>query len=911
MKVIKFIKGKVAKMRKTLLIFFIVLLPSISMAQENALKKKLDVSFDNIPIKEVLVILRDKAGLSFAYNNNLSELDKKINKKYKGKTVSEILDDILKTNGMDYRRVGKNITIYKTSGRKHKVTVSGYVFDAKTGEALIQCNVYDKNTMTGVVTNNFGYFSLSLPNSNSPGIIVFSYLGYETREVATSGKGAVLNIKLTPKQTNLNEVTIEAEKNNNEILSTDMGKMSMKAAEINAIPAIGGETDVLKAITLLPGIKQGVDGSSGFYVRGGGPDQNLILLDGVPLYNPYHLWGFLSTFNADAINNIEITKGAFPARYGGRLSSVLDITMKDGNNLKWDKDVTIGLLSAKFMASGPIKKDVSSIMISARRTYADLIYMLIYQMQNSSDDDTEKKGYNFTDINLKYNYKFSGKDRLFVSAYFSRDKYFYKQKYEVPFDNFTTTEKIERSEGWGNITASARWNHLFGQKIFMNTTVYFSGYNYYTNNYYDNKSDEPEEIPNKENKVEYSSRVEDISIKQDYQYFPSDKHQIRFGIGSIFHYFKPGVSVYASETGKETIENNMTKNDIRATELSAYIEDNFDLSRVIKLNAGVRISGFLVDNTGYFSAQPRISTRFLLSKNTSLKIGYAKMTQYIHLLTSSSIVQSSDLWVPSTKNIKPEHSQQLSAGVSSLFKNKYLLEIEGYYKTMDNLIEYKDGANFMDSGTTWEDKVASGKGDSYGVEFFLKKKAGKLTGWIGYTLSWTNRKFEDINFGREFPFRYDRRHDISLVAMYKFNEKWSLNGTWVYYTGNAVSVPTYAYAAPGYDGKFHTWSSFPSPYMTTGSDIIYSGIIESYESRNNYRLPAYHRLDVSATYSWKKKKTSQKLSFGITNLYNRMNPSFYYSTSHYLDNETNEPVLMYYKVTLFPFMPTLSYKISF
>ena len=897
-------------MRKTLLIFFIVLLPSISMAQENALKKKLDVSFDNIPIKEVLVILRDKAVLSFAYNNNLSELDKKINNKYKGKTVSEILDDILKTNGMDYRRVGKNITIYKTSGRKHKVTVSGYVFDAETGEALIQCNVYDKNTMTGVVTNNFGYFSLSLPNSNSPGIIVFSYLGYETQEVATSGKGAVLNIRLTPKQTNLNEVTIEAKKNNNEILSTDMGKMSMKAAEINAIPAIGGETDVLKAITLLPGIKQGVDGSSGFYVRGGGPDQNLILLDGVPLYNPYHLWGFLSTFNADAINNIEITKGAFPARYGGRLSSVLDITMKDGNNLKWDKDVSIGLLSAKFMAGGPIKKDVSSIMISARRTYADLIYMLIYQMQNSSDDDTEKKGYNFTDINLKYNYKFSGKDRLFVSAYFSRDKYFYKQKYEVPFDNFTTTEKIERSEGWGNITASARWNHLFGQKIFMNTTVYFFFFFYYTNNYYDNKSDEPEEIPNKENKVEYSSRVEDISIKQDYQYFPSDKHQIRFGIGSIFHYFKPGVSVYASETGKETIENNMTNNDIGATELSAYIEDNFDLCRVIKLNAGVRISGFLVDNTGYFSAQPRISTRFLLSKNTSLKIGYAKMTQYIHLLTSSSIVQSSDLWVPSTKNIKPEHSQQLSAGVSSLFKNKYLLEIEGYYKTMDNLIEYKDGANFMDSGTTWEDKVASGKGDSYGVEFFLKKKVGKLTGWVGYTLSWTKGKFEDINFGREFPFRYDRRHDISLVAMYKFNEKWSLNGTWIYYTGNAVSVPTYAYAAPGYDGEFHSWSSFPSPYMTTSSDIASSGIIESYESRNNYRLPAYHRLDVSATYSWKKKKTLQKLSFGITNLYNRMNPSFYY-TSHYVDNETHEPALIYYKVTLFPFMPILSYKISF
>ena len=897
-------------MQRILIILFTIMVSLNGLSQTNPLDKVISVTFDDITIKEALNILKNRAGVSFAYNDNLKELDKKITKRFNDKKITEILDALLKTNDLGYRRVGNNITIYKTTGRKFKITVSGYIFDAETGEALIQCNVYDKKSMTGVVTNNFGYFSLSLPGGAVNDTIVFSYLGYETKEVEAKSKDIVLSIKLTPKQIDLGEVTVKSEQNNKEVLSSSMGKMSMKAAEINALPAIAGETDVLKAITLLPGIKQGVDGSSGFYVRGGGPDQNLILLDGVPIYNPYHLWGFLSTFNADAINNIEITKGAFPARYGGRLSSVLDITMKDGNNVKWDKDVTIGLLSAKFMVSGPIKKNVSSIMITARRTYADLIYIPIYRMQNSDNEDIEKRGYNFTDINMKYNYKFSEKDRLFISAYFSRDKYFDEQKYKEPVQEGENIQTQKRNQGWGNIIASARWNHLLGQKLFMNTTMYFSGYNYYTNDFYKYESLDPEEIPNKENRVEYTSRIEDITIKQDYQFFPSDKHQVRFGIGSIFHYFKPGVSVFASETGKETIENSMKNNDIRATELSAYIEDDFDLSRVIKLNAGIHASGFIVEGTGYYSFQPRLSVRFLISKNTSFKLGYANMAQYIHLLTTSGIVQSSDLWVPSTAKIKPQQSNQYSAGVSTLFKDTFYFEIEGYYKTMNNLIEYKDGANFMDSGTSWEDKVASGKGDSYGVEFFMKKKSGKLTGWIGYTLSWTNRIFEDINFGREFPFRYDRRHDVSLVAMYKFNERWSLNGTWVYYTGNAVSVPTYSYVSPGYDGKYHSWSSFPTPYMTTSSEVGTSGIIESYDSRNNYRLPAYHRLDVSAAYRWKRPKASHVLTFGITNLYNRMNPSFYYS-SHGQDIHTGQIYSEYTIVTLFPAMPILSYRISF
>ncbi len=692
------------------------------------------------------------------------------------------------------------------------------------------------------------------------------------------------------------------------VISSGQGRIKLNADEINAIPAMAGETDVLKAITLLPGIKQGVDGSSGFYVRGGGADQNLILLDGVPLYNPYHLWGFLSTFNADAINNIEITKGAFPARYGGRLSSVLDITMKEGNNQKWQKEVSIGLLSAKASISGPLIKDKSSIMISGRRTYADLIIVPILKKQNSQDDTEKTEGYNFTDLNLKYNCIFSNKDRLFVSGFFSRDKY-YLDKKTTNSGEVTTTENQKRDEGWGNISGSVRWNHLFGDKLFLNTTFYYSSYKYYTDSRYKSTSTNTEERPEKENSVEYSSVIEDFSLKQDYQFYLNDRHLIRFGMGVIYHNFKPEVSVFFSETDKQTIRNTFS-NNIQATELSLYFEDDFELSKRIKLNAGLHTSGFLVQNSSYFSFQPRLSARFIMNRNLAFKLGYSSMTQYVHLLTSSGITQSSDLWVPSTDKVKPQHSNQLSVGSALQLGKNFQLELDAYYKIMNNLIDYKDGANFLSTASGWEDLVSVGKGDSYGLEVFLKKNKGKLTGWLGYTLSWTNRVFEEINFGEEYPYRYDRRHDVSVVGMYKFSEKWSLNGSWVFYTGNAVSVPILSYAAPGYDGNFHSWSSFPDPYMTVGAEISSSGIIENYASRNNYQLPTYHRLDVAASRKAVRKKSIHELSFGLTNLYNRSNPSFYY-VSHEQDIETGKPELKYYTTTMFPLMPTVSYKIIF
>lgn len=895
-------------MKKIIASLFLLLIVMSSFAQNNSLDKRISISFNNIRLKEALDLLETKTGISTAYNSNNKAFDKNINKKYTDKTVSYILNDILKDANLKYKLIGSKVTIYKEKQKSSNVTISGYIYDAQNGESLIGCTIFDPINIIGTTTNVYGFYSLTIPN-NKNNTIVFSFIGYESRKIDMSALKSKQNISLVPAQNELSEVVISGTSTNDKVISNKMSVIKLNAKEINSIPAIGGEVDVLKAITLLPGVKQGVDGSSGFYVRGGSPDQNLILLDGVPLYNPYHLWGFLSTFNSDAINNIEIIKGAFPARYGGRLSSVLDITTKDGNNQKWQKDFTIGLLSAKVSVSGPLVKDKSSIMVSARRTYADLIIVPILKNQNSFNNSKIKQGYNFTDFNLKYNYKLSKNDKLFVSGFYSKDKYYYENKIENKYPTATINENTQKNQGWGNLVGSIRWNHIFGDKLFLNTTAYYSSYNYYTNSSYKSTSTNTDFMPEQGNSIEFVSKIDDIAIKQDYHYYPNNKHKIKFGLAGIHHTFNPGVTAYFSETDKQTIDNSTGNEEINATELSFYIEDDFKLNSFIGINVGLYTSGFFVQNTKYISPQPRISTRFLINENLSFKLGYAKMTQYIHLLTSSGLTQASDLWISSTDSIKPQQAHQFSLGSAFIIAKQYQVEIDVYYKSMNELIDYRDGASFLSSGD-WEDKTATGKGYSYGAEFFIRKTKGKLTGWLGYTLSWTNRQFNEINFGKEYPYKYDRRHDISLVGMYKFNKKWALNGSWVFYTGNAVSIPTSVYTTPGYDGQYHSWSSFPTPSSTEGSDISTTGIIESYTERNNYRLPAYHRFDISATRTFQKENSKHELNFGLTNLYNRMNPSFYY-TSHEQDLNTGEVKRKYYTMTLFPLMPTISYKVSF
>ena len=907
--------------------FFILswnlLLMPIALAQNSTdvLLKVVSISAEEEDVFQILEKLSKQTDIQFVYNPSDLNAQRKYNFEESKQEIKSLLKELFKEEPIDFKANNGQIILFKNLTKKNETTLSkskstekivfsGYVHDAETGEALIAAAVYEKNSLTATITNNFGFFSLTLPSGEQT--VTISYIGHESKEYIISDSKQV-KVNLAVSNNNLEEVVVLAdpEEKNDPIQSSQMSSIRLSMKMMKAVPASGGEPDILKGIALLPGFAQGADGTSGFYVRGGGADQNLILLDGVPMYNPFHLFGFLSTFNSDAINNVEVTKGAFPARYGGRLSSVLDITTKEGSNQKWIKNITLGLLSARVNVGGPIKKDVSSISFSARRTLLDLIIVPAAALRE--EGFVKKTGYNFGDVNMKFNYKLSDKSRIFLSGFYTKDVFSLKASEK---NESIGKQKLDNSQGWSNYFGSLRWNFLFNDKLFCNTTLYYSNYQFFTRSVNQFETEDPALSPSFYRESDFTSAIDDWSIKQDYQYFANHNHTIRFGANAIFHTFKPGVFTISQETENEMEEANSVDNSIKAKEYSLYLEDDMKLGKKFRFNFGIHAAGINVQETFYGSIQPRASLNFIVNKNFALKAGYSKMNQFLHLLTSSSLLKASDLWVPVTKKIKPQISTQYSLGTALNLGENYSLEIEAYYKDMDGLIEYKDGASFIVNSDNWEDKVSVGKGTSYGTEFFLQKKKGALTGWIGYTLSWTDRQFEDINFGDPFPYKYDRRHDISLVANYQLNPKWSFNSAWVFYSGNHVSFPTSTHINAQYQGRQdYGWLQFPSAESTVGNFYLGSpGVNENISGRNNFQLPAYHRLDISAS----RKKVNKKgrdteLIVGLTNAYNKLNPSFYYTQYGSVNNMGDVQNLdaKVYQVSLFPMLPTISYSLTF
>lgn len=764
---------------------------------------------------------------------------------------------------------------YTTQAQNH--TISGYIKDKESGESLIGANVFNKQDLTGTTTNTYGFYSLTLPQDSVT--LVVSYVGYSPIETRIYlDKDITLNLELTS-SIELDEIVITSEEEIQQ--QTRMSTIDVPVQQIKSLPALMGEVDVLKVMQLLPGVQSGSEGSSGLYVRGGGPDQNLILLDGVPIYNSSHLFGFFSVFNADAINKVELIKGGFPARYGGRLSSVIDISMKEGSTKEFKGTATIGLIASKVTLEAPIKKDKTSFLFSARRTYIDILARPIIKAQN---DGLGTAGYYFYDLNAKINHKFSDKDRLYVSGFFGQDKAFSKFKDEYTNGNQTTQYQDQFGLKWGNAIGALRWNHLFTPKLFSNVTLTYSKYKFAVFEETKTKTITPTDTQNEVFAIEYNSGIEDWAAKIDFDFIPNPGHYIRFGANGISHSFNPGVLAYRLDD-LDTVAGSFQTN---ALEFAAYIEDDARLTDRLKVNAGVHFSGFNVEGKTYTSIQPRVAARYLINSSLSLKASYAQMAQFIHLLTNSGIGLPTDLWVPSTARIKPQTSYQVALGLAKTFSPMYELSIEGYYKEMDNLIEYKDGASFTSVNKDWQDKVESGSGTSYGAEVFFQKKTGKLTGWAGYTLSWTNRQFDNINFGNPYPYRYDRRHDISITSVYKLNEHIELAGTWVFGTGNSITLPTQSY-------KQH--NSNPNDY--------YYNTINYYEGRNSYRMPAYHRLDVSIAWVKQKKNGVRRFTLGFYNMYNRKNP-FFITTGY--DNNGNKKFVQY---SLMPILPSVSYRFDF
>jgi hypothetical protein len=759
-----------------------------------------------------------------------------------------------------------------------KISINGYITDAASGERLLGASIIVNGSATGTTSNNYGFYSITLPSSPDSVELLFSMVGYQVHaEKAAANKDQKISVALSI-QKELEEVMVKSSRKADIQNRTQMSSISLSPETIKNLPAFLGEADVLKAIQLLPGIQAGTEGSNGVYVRGGGIDQNLILLDGVPVYNASHLFGFFSVFNADAINSVDVLKGGFPARYGGRLSSVIDIRMKEGNNQEFKGEGGIGLIASRLTLEGPLKKGKSSFMVSGRRTYADIFMRPI--IKASSDGDVDA-GYFFYDLNAKANIYVTPKDHLYLSGYFGRDKFTAKEESESSSGN--NDDRLKSGIQWGNATAVIRWNHEFGKRLFSNLTANYTRY------VFDLFSDETVKTSSGQKErffQKYFSGIRDYSTRFDLDYLPNPNHYIRTGASITWHSYRPGAfqsKVTSATFNEDTV---LQSSFINANEIDAYIEDDWKLSPHLKINPGVHFTGFNVQGKWFGSVQPRLAARLLLNNDMSLKASYAQMSQFIHLLTNNGLGLPTDLWVPATKIVPPQQSHQWALGWAYNHKKGYEFSVEGYYKTMQGVIEYAEGASFVNTIGSWEDRVETGSGKSYGTELFAQKNRGKTTGMAGYTLSWTNRQFDNLNGGKTFPYKYDRRHDFKVAVVHQVSKRFQLSADWVYGTGVSTTFPVALYE------------------NNSGQRI------EVYNGRNDYRMPAYHRMDVGLKWSKQKKRHEKAWVINVYNVYNRLNAFYIYRDLEY-DNTTNTYKNVFTKVTLFPVIPSFSYQFKF
>ncbi|MBW8522875.1 TonB-dependent receptor [Chryseobacterium chendengshani] len=757
-----------------------------------------------------------------------------------------------------------------TAFAQEQRTISGTVRDGKNGELVIGATIkVEEDPTINITANEYGFYSLSLPQGNYT--VAVAYGGYENyRQTVQLDQNVKLDLILNQEKertTQIDEVIISAVKKDKNLTSAQMGTETLSIKSIEKLPVLFGEKDVLKTIQLLPGIKSNGEGSSGFSVRGGATDQNLILLDEAPVYNASHLLGFFSTFNSDALKDASIIKGNSPAQYGGRLSSVMDVKMKDGNNKDYNVNGGIGLISSRLSVEGPIQKEKSSFIVSGRRTYADVFL-------KATDDFKDSKLY-FYDLNLKANYQINENNRLYISGYFGRDV--------LGLGNTFATD-------WGNTTATLRWNSIINSKLFSNTSFIYSNYDYKVS------------LTSNDNTFGLDSQIQDWNLKQDFSWFAGNKHSVRFGLQSIYHTITP-----SSASG--TSVSSFPRNSRYSWENALYINDDFKATEKLTVNYGLRLSMFSVlggdtfntYNNGvltdsqflekgkfgktYINLEPRITANYRINEVSSIKGGYARNTQNLHLLSNSSSGNPTDQWIGSSYTVKPEIADQISAGYSRNFNNNnYEINAEVYYKLMQNQIDYKNGAEItFDTAADVEAELLFGKGRAYGFEIIAKKKSGKLTGWISYTLSKTERKINGINDNNWYNARQDKTHDLSVVATYELNPKWSFSGLFVYSTGNAVTFPT---------GK----------YELLGQTIF------QYSKRNADRMPAYHRMDLSATYEpGNNKRFQSSWSFGIYNVYGRENAY----TIAFEDNPEKLGTTRAMQTSLFKFVPNITYNFKF
>ncbi len=900
--------------RVTLVVMMMIFSLSGLQAQTNRVDetRMVTLNMQKASVREILDEIQKQTGVTFSYESSLLSELQKTTFRADDEALTDCLTRLFANLPVVYKMTG-NVVVLKRKPKQ--VTVSGFVRDKRSAESLIGASVYEAHSRVGTASNNFGFFSLTLPSGNIT--IRSSYIGYTSHQHILNGleRDTVLTIELEP-SASLEEVVITGQSNDKQsVLSTQMGALEINQQTIRSTPVMFGEADIIKTLQLTPGVSAGTEGTAGMYVRGGNVDENLFLIDGNPVYQINHIGGIFSAFNPEAISGMDFFKSGFPSRYGGRLSSVVDVHTKEGNMKEYHGSASIGLISGNLNFEGPIIKDRTSFNIGLRRTWLDVLSAPAVAIANkiTKKDGTRLRArYAFHDLNLKVNHIFNDRSRMYLSLYNGNDVLkggstdFPDQDSD---NNYNYDSDV--SLRWGNIMATAGWTYVFNNRLFGKVSGVFTRYHSRLRNtehdVVGNEGDEDYSDSFREN--ETNTGITDFGLRTSFDYLPASAHHIRFGGDYLVHRFHPEYNrSVAYEKNEETsveIGQEFANDLLWGHEAGVYAEDDWTLSSAVRLNAGLRFSLFNVQGKTYTGLEPRVSLRWLLDDNLSFKASYSRMNQYVHLISNSFISLPTDAWMPVTRKLKPLISDQVSAGFYYNLNKEYNFSVEGYYKTLDNLLEYRDGHTFTPSFVNWEDKLTAGEGRSYGAEFMVRKETGRTTGWVGYGLSWSDRQFDELNQGARYPARFDNRHKLNIVVMHKISPKVELSAAWSYASGNHVTLSLENY----YENGTGSPTNNDNHYMDASESIDY------YEGRNNYQLPAYHRLDLGIKiYRPKKKGRMGIWTVSIYNVYSRMNPFMIYKS----DKTVPDPGSSYGKnvpvfktIGIMPIIPSISYTYKF
>ncbi|MBF9239277.1 TonB-dependent receptor plug domain-containing protein [Hymenobacter sp. BT683] len=860
------------------------------------------VTAANRPLPQVLTELAATYGIRFSYDPDLLRRQPPVSLRMEQQPLREVLDQLLRGSKLRYQLIGPQVVLQAipngvSSTQQGGVTISGHVTDKTSGEALIGASVSLAGPpATGTGSNVYGFYSLRLPVSPPAGEaqLRVRYLGYAPLEVPLAGlrRDTTIALRLEPLARELSEVEVAG----NPVSALDQSdRLTLRGSELKQLPRLLGEADAVKALQLLPGVQAGREGSSDLSVRGGGPDQNLMLLDGVPVYNVSHLLGTFSVFNPDAVKSVELLKGSFPAQYGGRLSSVVDVRLKEGNNQRFGGEGAVGLISSKVLLEGPIGSEKTSFLLAARRTYLDVLTSAAAALSGESLGN-----YHFFDLNAKVNHTFSDRDKVYLSVYGGQDRFGDQQEFAGRADQNETQDFAMR---WGNVTGALRWNHTFGPRLFANLTLTHSRYQF------SQRTDFTQQ--NGESRLsrfsDYRSGIVDWGAKAEADFFANARHSIRFGASYTHHRFSP--ESFVLKTDSLTFQANAFST-IGTHEGYVYAEDRLQLSERLQASVGLHASGFQVNGTFYSSLQPRLALAYTAAHDLRLRASFVTMAQYLHLLSNVSTGNPTDIWVPATDKVKPQRSWQAALGAARPLGAQWELTADVYYKEMRDVTEFRDGADFVSDflrsgpetnfgnliSAPYETRLVTGRGWSYGSEWLLRKRQGKTTGWLGYTLAWAWRQLPGINFDQQYPYAYDTRHSIAAVANHQLSPRLTLGGSFTYRTGFVTTLPTTSYKA------------YNEPVYQPGSSTPFVQNVEYLGQRNNYRLGAYHRLDLSLTHTKTKKWGTRTWNVSVYNAYNRQNPYFVRLSSAAAGITSRRQL---YQVSLFPILPSVSYGFTF